>query len=195
MASWAYSGSMPRAVGAELNPEQNRHPDKRDALDQDRLGSAFVAHRSELLGFARQSLGDLGLAEEAVQETFVRALRAQRRFDPRRGAMRSWLFAIERHIIVDLARRRSAHPTQQLNPNTPTGADQMDQALRAWNIEEALRRLGPEHRLVVLEIYFRGRPSRDLAQELGVPEGTVRSRLYYALRALRLTLDEMGGTE
>lgn len=195
MGSWVYSGAMTRAVGAQLEPAQDPSGNRPEALDPERLGAAFVAHRPELLGFARQSLGDLGLAEEAVQETFVRALRARHRFDPRLGAMRAWLFAIERRIIVDLARTRSARRTQELNENTPTTSDQLEVAMQSWNVEEALRRLGPEHRLVVLEIYYRGRPSRELAHELGIPEGTVRSRLYYALRALRLTLEEMGWTE
>ncbi len=61
-----------------------------------------------------------------------------------------------------------------------------------WQVEEAIRRLRPEHRQVLIETYYRGRVARDMALELGIPEGTVRSRLFYALRSLRLVLDEMG---
>jgi RNA polymerase sigma-70 factor (ECF subfamily) len=64
--------------------------------------------------------------------------------------------------------------------------------MRGWLVEEALRRIRPEHRAVVVEIYFRGRPSSEVADLLGIPEGTVRSRLFYALKALRLALDEVG---
>ena len=64
--------------------------------------------------------------------------------------------------------------------------------MRGWLVEEALRRLRPEHRSVVVEIYYRGRPSSEVAALLGIPEGTVRSRLFYALKALRLALDEVG---
>jgi len=183
--------------GAELNLEPSQEPRAGvgETPDHEQLGIAFLTHRGELLGFARRSLADEPLAEEAVQETFVRALRARHGFDPQLGAMRTWLFAIERRVIVDLARARRAHPAQALDPDSLSGADQIEATMRTWNVEEALRRLGPEHRLVVLEIYYRGRPSRDLARELGVPEGTVRSRLYYALRALRITLDEMGWSE
>ncbi|MGA7172575.1 MAG: sigma-70 family RNA polymerase sigma factor [Candidatus Dormiibacterota bacterium] len=178
-----------------LEPSQDPPPGGGGSPDHERLGVAFLTHRSELLGFARRSLGDESLAEEAVQETFVRALRARPGFDPKRGAMRPWLFSIERRIIVDLARARSAHPSLELDLNSPAAADQIGAAMRSWNVEEALRRLGPEHRLVVLEIYYRGRPSREVARQLGIPDGTVRSRLYYALRALRVTLDEMGWAE
>ena len=59
-------------------------------------------------------------------------------------------------------------------------------------IEDALRRIGDAHRRVVIETYFRRRPYAEVAAELGVPEGTVKSRVYYALRALRLALEEMG---
>jgi RNA polymerase sigma-70 factor (ECF subfamily) len=195
MTSCAYIGSVTGILGARREEGNGAAADMRETPDRDRLGTAFEAHRSELLGFARQSLGDPELAEEAVQETFVRALRTQHGFNPELGSIRPWLFAIERHVIVDLARSRSARQTQELDRDLPSAVDQMEVALRAWNVEEALRRLGPEHRQVVLEIYYRGRPSRELAHQLGIPEGTVRSRLYYALRALRLTLDEMGWNE
>ena len=65
-------------------------------------------------------------------------------------------------------------------------------ALVAWQVEEGLRRLGEDHRRVLVETYYRGRPYAEVAAELGIPEGTVKSRVYYALRALRLALEEMG---
>lgn len=195
MSSCAYSGPMTGGVGLNLEPSQDPPAHGGENPDQEQLGVAFLTHRGELVGFARRALGDQCLAEEAVQETFVRALRARPGFDPQRRALRTWLFAIERRIIVDLARARRAHPAQQLDPNSPSAADQIEAAMRSWNVEAALRQLGPKHLLVVLEIYYRGRPSRELALELGVPEGTVRSRLYYALRALRGALDDMGWAE
>jgi RNA polymerase sigma-70 factor (ECF subfamily) len=73
--------------------------------------------------------------------------------------------------------------------------DHVERAMAAWQVEEAVGHLTEEHRTVVIEIYFRGRTSKELADRLSVPEGTVRSRLFYALKALRLTLQEMGWTE
>src|SRR5215813_15449960 len=71
---------------------------------------AYAAHAGELYGFALRSLDDSGLAEEAVQETFLRAWRAGERFDPQIGSLRTWLFAILRNVVIDLGRARSVRP-------------------------------------------------------------------------------------
>jgi len=160
--------------------------------DESDLEAAYASHRAELLGFARRSLGDSELAEDAVQETFARAWRSRQRFNPSLGAMRTWLFAIERHIVVDFARLRRARPTSELDHELASPSDPIGAALRSALIEDALRALAPPHRQAIVEIYFRGRSSRELAKELGLPEGTVRSRLFYALRALREGLSERG---
>jgi RNA polymerase sigma-70 factor (ECF subfamily) len=152
---------------------------------------AYAAHAGELYGFALRSLGDSGLAEEAVQETFLRAWRAGGRFDPELGSLRTWLFAILRNVVIDLGRARAARPG--VASGTPEAAhDPLEDTLLAWQVEEALRRIGEQHRRVLIETYYRGRPYAEVASELGVPEGTVKSRVYYGLRALRNALEEMG---
>lgn len=168
--------------------------------DSNGLSAAFADYAGQMFGLARRSLGDPTLAEEAVQETFMRAWRSRQRFDPELGTLRSWLFAIERRAIIDLARRRAAQPqpvAPHPDPPGPTdvvaAADELvERGMLAWQVEEALRRLRSEHRQVLVECYFRQRPGREVAESLGVPEGTVRSRLFYALKSLRLTLDELG---
>lgn len=152
---------------------------------------AYGAHSGELYGFALRSLGDSGLAEEAVQETFVRAWRAGDRFDPQIGSLRTWLFAILRNVVIDLGRARAARPRVAEGGIEPS-VEPLDQALLAWQVEEAMRRIGDDHRHVLVETHYRGRPYAEVAAELGVPEGTVKSRVYYALRALRVVLEEMG---
>jgi RNA polymerase sigma-70 factor, ECF subfamily len=162
------------------------------ALSDERgMRQAYAAHADELYGFALRSLGDRGLAEEAVQETFIRAWRAAARFDPDLGSLRTWLFAIMRNIVIDLSRARAARPrpTDAIEEATQ---EPFEQALLAWQVEEALRRIGDVHRQVLVETYYRGRPYAEVAAELGVPEGTVKSRVYYGLRALRNALEEMG---
>ncbi|HEY0318155.1 MAG TPA: sigma-70 family RNA polymerase sigma factor [Solirubrobacterales bacterium] len=152
---------------------------------------AYSAHSGELYGFALRSLGDSGLAEEAVQETFVRAWRAGERFDPEIGSLRTWLFAILRNVVIDMGRARAARPRVAEGGIEPS-VEPLDEALVAWQVEEAMRRLGEDHRRVLIETHFRGRPYAEVAEELGVPEGTVKSRVYYGLRAMRVVLEEMG---
>jgi RNA polymerase sigma-70 factor, ECF subfamily len=167
--------------------KMSRHAlsDERDVRD------AYTAHSGELYGFAVRSLGDPGLAEEAVQETFLRAWRAGDRFDPELGSMRTWLFAILRNVVIDLGRARAARPS--VATGSPEASHEpLDQILLSWQVEEALRRIGDQHRRVLLETYYRGRPYAEVAAELGIPEGTVKSRVYYGLRALRNALEELG---
>jgi RNA polymerase sigma-70 factor (ECF subfamily) len=153
---------------------------------------AYAAHSGELYGFALRSLGDDGLAEEAVQETFVRAWRAGDRYDPELGSLRTWLFAILRNVVIDLGRARAGRPVPSDVDPPELGHEPLEQLLVSWQVEEALRRIGDAHRHALVETYLRGRTYAEVGAELGVPEGTVKSRVYYGLRALRNTLEEMG---
>jgi RNA polymerase sigma-70 factor (ECF subfamily) len=162
------------------------------ALSHERdVREAYSAHSGELYGFAVRSLDDAGLAEEAVQETFLRAWRAGERFDPEIGSLRTWLFAILRNVVIDLGRARSVRPRVGEGGIEPS-VEPLDEALLSWQVEEAMRRIGEDHRRVLVETYYRARPYAEVAAELGVPEGTVKSRVYYGLRALRVVLEEMG---
>jgi RNA polymerase sigma-70 factor (ECF subfamily) len=164
----------------------------RGALSRERdVREAYAAHSGELYGFAVRSLGDSGLAEEAVQETFVRAWRAGDRFDPKIGSLRTWLFAILRNVVIDLGRARAVRPGVAEGGVEPS-VEPLDEALLAWQVEEAMRRIGDQHREILVETYYRARPYSEVAADLGIPVGTVKSRVYYALRALRIALEEMG---
>ena len=83
----------------------------------------------------------------------------------------------------------SIRPAPRLQPAAP---DHIDAVIAQWQVEEAMRRLSPEHRQVLVEVRLKGRSIEDLAQELRIPGGTVKSRAHYALRALRLALEELG---
>jgi RNA polymerase sigma-70 factor (ECF subfamily) len=164
----------------------------------DGVRAVYAAHGAELYRFALRSLGDRGLAEEAVQETFVRAWQAADRFDDALGSLRTWLFAIVRNVVIDLSRARAVRPA--LAPGTSideAGAlvDEVEQVLTAWQVEEALRKLSFEHRHALVEVHYNARTYQDVAQDLGVPVGTVKSRVYYALKAMRLALEELGWSD
>jgi RNA polymerase sigma-70 factor (ECF subfamily) len=160
--------------------------------------AVYAAHGAELYRFAFRSLGDRGLAEEAVQETFVRAWQAADRFDDALGSLRTWLFAIVRNVVIDLSRARAVRPTLATESTaTDLGdlTDDIDRVLTAWQVEEALRMLSDEHRSALVEVHYKGRSYGDVAVDLGVPVGTVKSRVYYALKAMRLALEELGWSD
>jgi RNA polymerase sigma-70 factor (ECF subfamily) len=161
------------------------------------VSAAYAAHGPELYRFALRSLGDSGLAEEAVQNTYLRAWRNADRYDEELGSLRTWLFAIIRNVVIDVARARSIRfgTTDGVTVEAAIDDDDIDRMLVAWQVEEALRRLSDEHRTVLVETYYRARPYAAVAAELGVPVGTIKSRVYYALRQLRLALEELGWAE
>jgi RNA polymerase sigma-70 factor (ECF subfamily) len=155
--------------------------------------TAYEAYGAGLYRFAVRALRDRELAEEVVQDTLLRAWRARHRYDPAVGSPRTWLYAIARNVAADLARARAARPpSSELRDGVALVEDPTERVHRSWQVEEALERLSDDHRRVVVEVAVNQRPCRDVAAELGVPEGTVRSRLYYALRALGSALAELG---
>jgi RNA polymerase sigma-70 factor, ECF subfamily len=162
------------------------------------LRALYRAYAGELLGFALNALSDRETAEEIVQETFTRAWRHANRYDPARGSVRTWLYQIARHAIIDARRRASARPVAAPGAaealEDVAGGPSIDQAMLGWQVAAALDRLSPEHRQVIRLAHVRGMSVRDIAEVCGLPEGTVKSRTWYALRSLRLVLEEMGVT-
>ena len=152
-------------------------------------------HAAALWGYSLRLTGhDRARAEDVVQETLLRAWRHFSALDEAQGSVRAWLFTVARNIVVDEWRTRRAHAEFAVAdvPEVVDDVDHTDQLLLSWVVAEALTRLSPEHRAVLLECYYRGLPVSEAARRLGIPEGTVKSRTHYALRALRLALEEMG---
>jgi len=161
------------------------------------LRALYEQHVGPLFAYAlRLTGGDRGRAEDIVQETLLRAWRHPQALDPDRGPVRSWLFTVARNVAVDAHRARRARPTEvgeQALAVVPA-VDEIEQALDRWLIADAMSTLSPEHRAVLVETYYRGRSVAEASATLGVPAGTVKSRTFYALRALRLALEERGVT-
>ncbi|MDG4763363.1 sigma-70 family RNA polymerase sigma factor [Solwaraspora sp. WMMD406] len=155
-------------------------------------GDALFAHALRLAG------GDRQRAEDLVQETLLRAWRHPESLDPERGSVRAWLFTTARNLAIDAWRRRSVRVGEVVTdelPEPPPAVDEADRAVEAWTVAEALGRLSPSHREVLIECFYRGRSVSEAAARLGIPPGTVKSRTHYALRSLRLVLEEMGVTQ
>jgi RNA polymerase sigma-70 factor, ECF subfamily len=157
-------------------------------------------HAPALLRYAtRLTDGDLQRAEDVVQETLLRAWRHPEALQPGSGSIRGWLLTVARHVAVDQHRARRARPwevdvRQADDVALATADDEIERALESWTIAEALGTLSPAHRAVIVETYYRGRSVAEAAAALGIPEGTVKSRAYYALKSLRLALTEKGMT-
>jgi RNA polymerase sigma-70 factor, ECF subfamily len=167
--------------------------------DEQIVRELYAEHATALLGFVTNLLdGDRQRAEDVVQETLLRAWRHPEALSAERGSTRSWLFTVARNLVVDGQRARAARPREVSDAALQTqavdaGLDaRIEAAALGWEIADALTGLGERHREVLLEVYFQGRSVQEAARRLGVPPGTVKSRTYYALRQLRLLLEERG---
>jgi RNA polymerase sigma-70 factor (ECF subfamily) len=153
-------------------------------------------HAGALWGYCVRLTGtDRARAEDVAQETLLRAFRHYSVLDESKGSVRAWLFTVARNIVIDEWRASRGHRELAVAemPEAPDpSSDGTDQLLLSWVVADALTSLSPEHRGVLLECYYRGASVAEAARRLGIPEGTVKSRTHYALRALRLALDEMG---
>ncbi|MEV0117335.1 sigma-70 family RNA polymerase sigma factor [Streptomyces sp. NPDC050844] len=161
------------------------------------LKALYDRHGSVMLRFAaRLTGGDWHRAEDVFQEAAIRAWQHSRELDPTAESLRPWLFAVIRNLVIDGYRGRQARPPE----DGESGMDQVpvpdgvDHALTRQVVVEAMRELSPLHREVLLHMYYVGRSVSQTAELLHVPPGTVKSRSYYALRALRDSLRSRGLT-
>lgn len=153
------------------------------------------AHAGELRRFALRLTRDPQAAEDVVQEVLLRAWRDPRLLDHPGPGARAWLFTVARRLVVDRWRSAaSRHESMNETGPEPGEADRSAEVLDRWVVVDALRSLSVEHRQVIAAAYYEGRGVADIAAELEIPEGTVKSRLHYGLRALRLVLQERGVT-
>lgn len=166
------------------------------AEDARRLRALHEQYAEALWSFAvHLTGGDRTRAQDVVQETLLRALRHPEVLAETQGPARAWLFTVARRIVIDEWRSgRARHEVAAATPPEPAGGDPTDALLDTWLVEEALRRLSEDHRAVLIQCFYRGLSTAEAARVLQIPDGTVKSRTHYALRALRLALQEMGVT-
>ena len=177
------------AQDVSLAPPATAPPPSREH----RMRELYQAHAKPLYRFLlRLTLGDREAAEDLLQETMLRAWRRLDLLPDDIQAMRPWLFTVARNVAIDGARARQARPTEVDAGDIAwisSPSDAIESMLTKQTLRQALLRLSPEHRTVLVELYHRGASVPEIAARIGVPEGTVRSRTYYALRALRSLID------
>jgi RNA polymerase sigma-70 factor (ECF subfamily) len=152
----------------------------------------YARHGAELYRHALGRLSDDAAAQDAVQETIVRAWRSADRFDPSRASLRTWLYAILRNVIIDqmaIRQRAAALPALVAENQEDTMGDQTAAVVDVDLVTRALGLISHDHRTAIVETYLRDRSYADVAADLDVPVSTVRSRVFHGLRQLRHAMD------
>ena len=159
-------------------------------LDEDVVESIYREHGPALRRFVVSASHDPQLAEDVVQET---VLRVWQHAPDINGSLRSYLYRTARNIMIDNYRRAQRRPEfLESSPDPAEVMERVDDLLNRVLVEEALLRLSKEHRDVLVALHYRRFTVNETAVQLNIPSGTVKSRAYYAVRALRTIMDEMG---
>jgi RNA polymerase sigma-70 factor (ECF subfamily) len=159
------------------------------------LAALYDAHAAPVWRYVVSLTGDRAGADDVVQDTLLRAWRTPRIMADDPAALRSWMITVARNLVIDearSARRRHEHPVADLPERASD--DDTDALFDTLLIQEALAALSADHRAVIVTAYYGGRSVAQTAAALRIPEGTVKSRLHYGLRALKLALQEKGVT-
>lgn len=163
--------------------------------DVDALRQLYRSFERPLYSLGMRWLHDPQLAEELVQEVTFRVWRSARTFDESRGAASSWIFGVARNVASDLARSRRRDPQPVADPPVESEPWDEDAAWQGWQLAQAIRKLSIEQQKVMELVYVVQMTQSEAAETLGIPLGTVKTRLYHGLRKLRRELAEMGMLE
>lgn len=159
--------------------------------DEAAIRAVYTEHGRAMQAYATRLLGDQATAEDVVQEALIRVWRHPDVLTNGRGSVRGWLLTVVRNIVIDRSRARATRPREvaQTDANPPVSGDHSDAVAASVTVHAALADLSVDHRAVLEQVYLHGRTLEQAATALGVPVGTVKSRSYYALRALRTSMD------
>ena len=160
--------------------------------DRDAFEVLYGRYARAVLGLALRRLGDRGRAEDAVQETFTSVWRSARSYRPERGRGAPWLYAVARNAISDRGRARSEPPAETPDEaSTDVGPDERaEQSWLSWRVHRALEDIPPHERRLIELAYWGGLSQSEIADMLGIPLGTVKTRTRSALARLA---DALGG--
>jgi RNA polymerase sigma-70 factor, ECF subfamily len=161
--------------------------------DPDAVIRQLYSHYAKALhGYVEQFCPDRASADDIVQETFIRAWRHLPQLSADDRPIRPWLFRVARNLLIDANRAARARPTTV--PGSVGTDSGLEKILDRQLVSAALQHLSPAHQTVLVETFYRGGTMATVARELGIPHGTARSRLHYALDAMREQLEEHDAT-
>ena len=163
--------------------------------EQELMTALHTEHYDVLISFVLRYVRTREQAEDAVQETMLRAWRNIEKVRPNDDAVRSYLLTIARNVLTDTWRAERRRPVLVGDDAAIAAApslDDVESTLEGHLVAAALERLSSEHRDVIQALYYDGLSVTEAAAKLTVPQGTIKSRAYYAVRALRGTFEEMG---
>jgi RNA polymerase sigma-70 factor (ECF subfamily) len=165
---------------------------------EDALAEAYRRHAGAVYGLARRVLNDPTIAEEIVQEVFLRLWNTPEKFDPERGSLRSFLLAQAHGRAVDMVRADTSRRQREERDARQTAEGGYDIEHEVWDmavadqVRQAMSTLPEEERQAILLAYFGGHTYREVAVKLGAPEGTVKSRIRTGLKRMRAELADVG---
>src|SRR5918912_4572761 len=158
------------------------------------LSKLYDRYSRTVFGVGLKILGNRSMAEELVQEVFLKVWRSSGTFDPARGSFSTWLYRVTRSVALDLYRKRArrVRPVSDGDPHLESSRDPsagpqeiVDESWLSWRVSRALEVLDAPHREVIDLAYFGGLSQREISERTGVPLGTVKSRSAKAFNRLR----------
>ena len=165
--------------------------DESARADDAAVRQLYACHAVALRGYVARFCPDGASADDIVQETFIRAWRHLPQLSADGRPLRPWLFRVARNLLIDADRAARSRPATVQAESAEEGSDDtgLNQVLDRQLVADALKELSPAHRAVLVEVFYGGDSVAKAARHLGIPHGTARSRLHYALQALRARLD------
>ena len=189
-----------RSPGQEMSQRADQPSDEQLMINLDgpgveaALSELYDRYNRTVFGVGLKILGDRSMAEELVQEVFLKVWRSSKTFDSARGSFSSWLYRVTRSVALDLYRKRGRriHPVSNGDPylgsaRDPSAGPQevVDESWLSWRVSRALEVLDASHREVIELAYFGGLSQREISERTGVPLGTVKTRTASAYKSLR----------
>jgi RNA polymerase sigma-70 factor (ECF subfamily) len=199
-----------RSPGHKMTQRADEPSDERLMINLDgpgveaALSKLYDRYIRTVFGVGLKILGDRSMAEELVQEVFLKVWRSAHTFDPARGSFSTWLYRVTRSVALDLYRKRASRvrPVSNGTPHIAAARDSsdgpqevVDESWLSWRMSRALEMLDAPHREVIDLAYFGGLSQREISERTGVPLGTVKTRTASAYKSLRKELAVQGTSQ